>query len=167
LVVLDDAMYCIFAAIMIDEKQLQVKKSTLPGAGKGLFTKVDIKKGALIIEYKGELIEWKEYKERVERDEDGYLFFVNKKKCVDAYHTPEYLARYANDASGLSKIKGLRNNSKYKVVKNVPYISAEKNIKAGSEIFVDYTKEYWDCIKYNIKHGLTKKFKNFKEAEKK
>ncbi len=148
---------------MIQEKKLIVKKSTLVGAGKGLFTNEDIKKGELIIEYKGEIIEWKEYQKRVEADEDGYLFFVNKKKCVDAYNTPEYIARYANDAAGLSKVKGLNNNCKYKIVKTIPYIVAEKNIKAGSEIFVDYTKEYWDCVKYNIKHGLTKKFKSFKD----
>ncbi len=151
---------------MTTEKKLAVKKSTLPGAGKGLFALEDIKKGELIIEYRGEIIEWKEYQERVEKDEDGYLFFVNKKKCVDAYNTPEHVARYANDASGLSKVKGLNNNSKYAIVKTVPYIKAEKNIKAGSEIFVDYTKEYWECVKYNIKNGLTKKFKNFKEKTK-
>jgi uncharacterized protein len=156
-------MNTIFAAHMEEEKQLVVKKSTIPGAGKGLFTREDIKKGELIIEYKGEVIDWKEYEKRVERDEDGYLFFVNKKKCIDAYNTPEYIARYANDASGLSKIRGLNNNATYFIVKSVPFIKAEKNIKAGSEIFVDYTKEYWDCVKFNIKNGLTKKFKGFKE----
>ena len=29
-------------------------------------------------------------------------------------------------------------------------------IKAGEEIFVNYTKEYWDCIRYNIKNKLYK-----------
>ncbi|PZR24775.1 MAG: SET domain-containing protein-lysine N-methyltransferase, partial [Azospira oryzae] len=42
------------------EKHLYVKKSTLPGAGKGLFTKVFIPKGTRIIEYKGEVLTWKE-----------------------------------------------------------------------------------------------------------
>ena len=37
------------------EKHLFVKKSTLPNAGKGLFTKVFIPKGALIIEYREKL----------------------------------------------------------------------------------------------------------------
>jgi SET domain-containing protein len=33
---------------------------------------------------------------------------------------------------------------------------AERDIKAGEEIFVSYSKEYWDCIRYNIKHKLYK-----------
>lgn len=139
---------------------LIVKKSQLPNAGKGLFTTSKILKGSKVIEYKGEIIDWKEYEKRVANDEDGYLFFINKKNCIDAFHTPQYKARYANDAEGLSVVKGLKNNCKYEVFNNKCFIVAEKNINAGEEIFVTYTKEYWDCIRYNIKHNLykTKKF---------
>ena len=56
---------------------LIVKKSQLPKAGKGLFTTSNILKGEKVIEYKGELIDWKEYEKRVANDEDGYLFFIN------------------------------------------------------------------------------------------
>ncbi|HOZ86637.1 MAG TPA: SET domain-containing protein, partial [Bacteroidia bacterium] len=80
---------------------LIVKESTLPNAGKGLFTDKPIKKGAKIIEYKGEIIDWKEYEKRVKEDRDGYLFFINKKICIDAFDTPQHKARYANDAKGL------------------------------------------------------------------
>lgn len=136
---------------------LEVKTSQLPNSGKGLFTKKDIKKDTLIIEYKGEIIDWKEYEKRVERDEDGYLFFINKKRCIDAFNTPQHKARYANDAAGIGRVKGLRNNSVYKIIDNKCYIVATRNIKAGEEIFVSYTKEYWDCIKYNISIGRGKK----------
>lgn len=136
---------------------LEVKTSQLPNSGKGLFTKSDIKKGTKIIEYKGEIIDWKEYEKRVERDEDGYLFFINKKHCIDAFNTPQYKARYANDAAGLSRVKGFRNNSVYEIEDNKCYIVATRNIKAGEEIFVSYTKEYWDCIRYNISIGRGKK----------
>src|SRR5215203_1292456 len=44
------------------EKQLFVKESTIPGAGKGLFTKVDIAKGTRVVEYKGRRTVWKEVK---------------------------------------------------------------------------------------------------------
>ncbi|MCC6182702.1 MAG: SET domain-containing protein [Bacteroidia bacterium] len=137
--------------------KLEVKTSQLPNSGKGLFTKSDIKKGTKIIEYKGEIIDWKEYEKRVERDEDGYLFFINKKHCIDAFNTPQYKARYANDAAGLSRVKGFRNNSVYEIEDNKCYIVATRNIKAGEEIFVSYTKEYWDCIRYNISIGRGKK----------
>ncbi|WP_431210577.1 SET domain-containing protein [Puia sp. P3] len=42
------------------EKQLVVKRSTLKGAGKGLFTTRDIPRGKKIVEYKGKVTTWKE-----------------------------------------------------------------------------------------------------------
>lgn len=135
---------------------LIVKTSQLPRAGKGLFTTKPIKKDAKVIEYRGEIIDWKEYERRVERDEDGYLFFISKSRCVDAYNTPQYKARYANDAEGLSQVKGHVNNCVYEVFGDKCYIVASRDIKAGEEIFVSYTKEYWDCIRYNIKIGRHK-----------
>jgi SET domain-containing protein len=135
---------------------LHVKKSSLPNAGKGLFTDRAIKKGTKIIEYKGEIIDWKEYEKRVLEDKDGYLFYISKTRCIDAFSTPQHKARYANDAQGLSRVKGKKNNSSYEVIDNKCYIMAERDIEAGEEIFVNYTKEYWDCIRYNIKHNLYK-----------
>lgn len=136
---------------------LIVKTSQLPNSGKGLFTSKAIKKGTKIIEYKGEIIDWKEYEKRVEKDEDGYLFFINKKHCIDAFHTPQHKARFANDAAGLGRVKGLTNNSVYEIEDNKCFIVATKDIAAGGEIFVSYSKEYWDCIRYNISIGRGKK----------
>jgi SET domain-containing protein len=135
---------------------LKVKTSQLPNAGKGLFTDKPIKKGEKVIEYLGEIIDWKEYEKRVLEDRDGYLFFINKKRCIDAFSTPEHKARYANDAAGLSRVKGLKNNSDYEIDGDRCFIVARRDIAAGEEIFVNYTKEYWDCIRYNIKHNLYK-----------
>ena len=132
---------------------LTVKRSQLPKSGKGLYTKKPIKKGEKIIEYKGEIINWKQYTARVEKDEDGYLFWINNKKCIDAFPTPQYKARYANDARGLSRTKGLKNNSQYETFKDKCFIVSTREIKSGEEIFVNYGKEYWDVIRYNIKIG--------------
>jgi len=143
-------------------ENLIVKKSQLSKAGKGLFTKIEIKKGERIVEYLGEIITEKELEERAEKDIYGYAFYINKKKCIDAYFTPEAIARYANDAKGLSKKSGLKNNCCYDIWKKRGWIKAEKNIKAGEEIFVDYGKEYWDDIRYNIKLEKEKKKKKLK-----
>lgn len=136
---------------------LLVKTSQLPNSGKGLFTTTNIKKGARVIEYLGEIIDWKEYELRVERDEDGYLFFINKKNCIDAWNTPQHKARFANDAAGLGRVKGLKNNCVYETEENRCYILSTRDILAGEEIFVSYTKEYWDCVKYNISIGRGRK----------
>jgi len=135
---------------------LLVKTSKLPNAGKGLFTDKPIKKDSKIIEYKGEIIDWKEYEKRVLEDKDGYLFFINKKRCIDAFSTPQHKARYANDAEGIGRVKGLNNNAEYEIIGDKCFIVADRDIKAGEEIFVSYSKEYWDCIRYNIKHKLYK-----------
>ena len=75
-----------------------------------------------------------------------------KKYCLDAFNTPEHVARYANDAEGLSKVKGLKNNAEYQITdKTKCFIIAKRDIAKNEEIFVSYTKEYWDAIRYNIK----------------
>lgn len=130
------------------EKQLYIKKSQLPNAGKGLFTKKTIPKGTRIVEYKGKITTWKEVKDD---DNNGYIFHITNKHVIDARPTPKALARYANDARGISRIKGLTNNSDFTVDKLHAYITAKKEIPAGSEIFVGYGKDYWDVIRENIK----------------
>jgi SET domain-containing protein len=143
---------------------LLVKKSQIPDAGLGLFTSRAIREGNRIIEYRGEIITWKDYKKRVEDDKDGYLFFVNNKRCIDAYATPQYKARYANDAEGLSRVPGLRNNAIYQIFGDKCYIVADRDIRAGEEIFVEYTDEYWDAVKYNLRHKLYKRKKTLRDA---
>jgi SET domain-containing protein len=131
------------------ESKLVIKRSGIPGAGKGLFTKVFIPKGSRIVEYKGKLTTWKE----VDHDDgrNGYIYYIKRSHVIDAYNHKKALGRYANDAQGLSKIKGLRNNSEYMIDGLKVFIHAIKDIPAGSEILVGYGKEYWDIIKYNIK----------------
>lgn len=131
------------------EKKLLVKKSTLPGAGKGLFTTVDIPKGKRIVEYKGTRTTWAE----VEDDDgkNGYIFYITKNNVIDALPHKEALGRYANDARGMSKVEGIRNNAEYIISKGRCYIDAMKDISAGSEILVSYSADYWRTIKDNIK----------------
>ncbi len=136
---------------------LIIKKSRIPGSGKGLFTTKAIKKDSKIIEYRGEIIGYKEYRRRARREEDHYLFYLRRELCIDAMHTPQYKARYANDAAGITRVKGLRNNSDYGIFGDKCFIVANRNIKAGEEIFVNYTKPYWDCMKKRMKRKIVTK----------
>jgi SET domain-containing protein len=45
----------------------------------------------------------------------------------------------------------------YETEENRCYILSTRDILAGEEIFVSYTKEYWDCVKYNISIGRGRK----------
>lgn len=129
------------------EKQLVIKRSTIPGSGKGLFTKKFIPKGTRIVEYKGKLTTWKEVKH--DNGTNGYIYYVNRNHVIDARTYVKALGRYANDARGLQKKKGVTNNAVYTEDKLKVYIESTKDILPDSEILVSYGKEYWDTIRHN------------------
>jgi len=131
-------------------KHLVVKKSQLAGAGKGLFTRVPIKKGTRIVEYKGEILTWKEV-ERMPDWRNGYVFYFNLKYVIDAWKTKKSVAHFANDAKGIIRVEGLRNNSDYETEGKRCFIVATRNIPAGSEIFVDYGREYWQAVRESLR----------------
>jgi SET domain-containing protein len=131
------------------EKQLRVKRSTLPGAGKGLFTKKPIPKGTRIVEYKGRITSWKDADHR--NGGNGYIYYVKRYHVIDALPHVKALARYANDARGIARVKGITNNSQYVEDGLKVYIESTRDIPANAEIFVGYGKEYWDVIRENRK----------------
>lgn len=149
------------------ENELVVKPSTIPNSGKGLFTKKFIPKGTRIVEYKGKRTTWKDVD--IDEGRNGYIYYINRNHVIDAQPFPKYLGRYANDAQGMSKIKGITNNCRYVADMDTMrvYIEAVKDIPAGGEILVQYGKEYWDVIKYNLKLDANEKAKAEKEKLKK
>jgi len=136
---------------------LKIKKSTLPEAGKGLFTLDDIKKGQIVCEYEGERITWKDAIARNDKGVGGYVYYINEKNCIDAFYFKKTFGRFANDAAGVGRKPGFRNNSTYDVVKNRVFIRATRNIPAGSEIFVSYGRSYWHIMKQELAETAAKK----------
>ena len=134
------------------EKQLVIKRSQIPGAGKGLYTKKLIPKGTKIVEYKGKVTSWKEADHR--DGANGYIYYVKRHHVLDAFPRTKAIARYANDARGFNKIKGMTNNSEYIEEGLRVFIYSLKEIPAGGEILVGYGKEYWDVMKDNKKNGF-------------
>jgi SET domain-containing protein len=154
------------------EKQLVVKRSTIPNSGKGLFTKKLIPKGTRIVEYKGRISSWKDVKD--EDGKNGYIFYVNRNHVINALPVKSALARYANDARGLVRIKGLTNNCDYVTDGKRAYIESKREIPARAEILVDYGADYWKVIRENIKlwareekEALRNKHRSNGKAEKK
>ncbi|NOT75843.1 MAG: SET domain-containing protein [Cyclobacteriaceae bacterium] len=133
----------------LQEKNLYTKRSQLPGAGKGLFTRVFIPKGTRIVEYKGEVLTWKEA-EKMPEDRNGYVFFFTNNYVIDAWKHKGF-AHFANDAKGIARVEGLKNNSEYETEKKRCFIVATRDIPARSEILVGYGGEYWQAIRYNVR----------------
>jgi SET domain-containing protein len=131
------------------EKKVEVRESGLPGAGKGLFAKALIPSGTRIVEYKGKITTWKEVDDN--DGNNGYIYYVKRDHVIDAAGHPKALARYANDARGLQRVKGISNNAEYVEDGLRVYIESRKDIQPGQEILVEYGKEYWDVIRHNIK----------------
>ncbi len=135
---------------------LYVKRSNLPGSGKGLFTKAPIKRGDVVVEYQGEEVPWSECLKREEKGKGGYFMYVTSKHCIDARPTKDKMARYANDAKGFTRVEGMINNSFYEMRGKRVFIVARKNIPEGGEILVGYGKEYWDTMKETIRKATRK-----------
>ena len=126
---------------------LTVKTSTLPGSGKGLFTKIFIPKGTIIAEHTGKISTWK-----TADHDDGknpYLFYVSANHVIDAKGHEDSIAHFINDARGYKKMTGFTNNTQYILKGKRVFIETIKDIQPDAEIFIHYGKEYWDVIKKN------------------
>ena len=137
----------------LPEKYLTIKRSGITGAGKGLFTKEFIAKGTKIVEYAGSITTWKDVMAQTQFN--GYVYYIKRNIVIDAKPYKKTFGRYANDANGITKIKNVKNNSRYIIEGTKVFIEAFKNINAGDEIFVSYGKEYWDTVRYNKRLGYT------------
>ena len=134
------------------EKELEIKTSNIPGAGKGLFTKVFIAKGTPIVEYKGTVTTWDVVKDD---PTNAYIYFVKPNHVIDARDHPKMMARYVNDAKGLVRTKARTNNAQFKNEGLRVYIIATKDIQPGEEIFVEYGRKYWDTVRRNMEIDKT------------
>jgi hypothetical protein len=95
---------------------------------------------------------------------NGYIYYVKRHHVIDASRHPSALARYANDAQGLQRIKGGRNNAEYVEEGVKVFIEARRDMPAGEEILVEYGKEYWDVIRHN--HVVEEERKKLRTSKK-
>lgn len=135
-----------FADMTVKSRHLEIKTSNIPGSGLGLFTKVFIPRGSLVVEYKGIVTTWAAVKDQHFND---YIYYISSQHVIDAGPTPNELARYANDAKGLGQVKGIYNNCFFKKMNGRVFLKARTDIQAGEEIYVNYGKEYWDTHRNN------------------
>lgn len=126
---------------------LKVKKSAIKGAGYGLFAgKYGFKKGEIIGEYSRYDIRQKG-DHCVDSREDQHIcssyLYCDEKWCWDARWTPSVVVRHANDSRSIRK-----NNAYFDEMGGRVFVMADKSIKPGKEIFLDYGDEYdWSFLK--------------------
>lgn len=127
--------------------KVEVKTSTIPNSGKGLFALQDFEKGDEIVEFTGKEISAAEI-EKLTGEKAEYLVAKSDGTTIDVYNSKSP-AKYANDHDGyLKKTKGSgftkKNNSEIQELDNGEiWLCATKAIKEGDEIFCSYGTRYW------------------------
>ena len=121
--------------ILANDEGIIIKQSSIPEAGKGVFTTRDIDEGVTIGEYKGERTEYSKMSEN-----GKYAWKLQNGKIIDAADVKKSnWLRYIND----HRSEEGNNLSMYEH-DNCVYYKTIKPIKKGSELFVSYGEKYWE-----------------------
>jgi hypothetical protein len=147
--------------LMVVGSGLEVKTSTIVGAGLGLFTKLPIKKGQWITEYSGTVIERDEADRLKSKKKHSHIRVLEYQgRCMNGFRNPADAiglggASFANDArhgpfTNNATFKNCTDNTrrldgKKKVRSAMPrcVLIAKVDIPANSEIFISYGKDFW------------------------
>ena len=130
------------------ELLLDVRTSTIPNSGRGLFSREKIiKAGQLIGYYDGEIID----DENLVSD---YSFQLDETWFVDGLHFPRCYIAMVNDPHGTDfeencifelEIYDQTTNKKLRPNKRRIYLLALRDIHKGEELFASYGEDYWTC----------------------
>jgi hypothetical protein len=118
--------------VKLPDHHFKIVKAKRGVAGLGLFAGENIKKGELIIEYIGNILNKEEADKKTTSQ---YLFEVTRNKTIDG--SPRWnIARYCNHACAEAT------NAESEIKRGRVFVKAIKNIKEGDEICYDYGEEF-------------------------
>lgn len=127
--------------VFYSEENFEVKTSSIPKIGKGLFTKVNLKKGDHIGYYMGKVLSDDQANSN-KYVESRYLLWICKDWWIYGEGKESNFTRFINHS----------NKPNAELVTSVRWKTARfialKSIKAGEELFFDYGKDYWDNMDF-------------------
>ncbi len=119
------------ASAALDARRIQTRRSGVHG--KGVFALCDLAEGETLIEYVGEIINWKEALRRHPHDPKDpnhtFYFHIDAKHVIDAKHGGNS-SRWINHSC--------KPNCEADEEGGRVFIKALRNIEAGQELFYDY-----------------------------
>ena len=125
------------------EENFEIKTSSIPKSGKGVFSLIQIKKGDTIGSYIGRYMKDKEF-ESGKHENNHYILYI----CKDCYIDAEDLKK-SNYTRFINHSK--KPNCKFVVSTRhkTARVEALRNIKIGEELYLDYGPEFWIHLKAN------------------
>lgn len=148
-----------------DAARFEVRQSSLPGSGLGVYTRHNITKGTRIIEYTGERLTYTQYCERYKVDRNGRptmpcLYVVQAQHGV---YIDASARNHANEACLINHVNRtwclqnceLANTTTpapdgSKAKRSAIVVIATRDIAAGEELFTHYGAQYWHGMPRNI-----------------
>jgi len=145
---LEQTQYC--AAHLESLFQLEIKPSTIPNAGKGLFTTAARKRKEQITDYSGDIVFDAHLVNRWEFGGD-YVIDINGDFIIDAHNIQSCAGRFINDIQTVNRkqnsdLKKAKTNCKFITNKQDMFqvdIVCTREMKKGDEFFIDYGTTYW------------------------
>ncbi|RMF36440.1 MAG: SET domain-containing protein [Chlorobiota bacterium] len=117
---------------------VEVRPSTIPGAGLGLFAVRRIPKDTFLFHYDGDRLSVAEYSERyVELGFGPYAIELNQRTVIDAHRTDAGIARFICSYHG----SGRKPNVQYLSTGKCVEVWTIRTIEPGQELLADYGEE--------------------------
>ncbi|CAD8083904.1 unnamed protein product [Paramecium primaurelia] len=160
-----------------DYLQLFTKPSTIPNSGLGVFAKNDLTKGQILVEYRGKIINAKYSWAQCFMLEDRMLQINEKYSVIGRSLSSRFndIVRFGlltpmEEQSlnfGVFPIhEHLKHNVELSIKHDKAFLVASKNVKAGEELFFDYSFSYWKSFYDQMKAYKGENFFDYWEQQK-
>ncbi len=130
-------------------EMVEIRTSLIPGAGQGLFAKVDIPAGTFIGPYSGRYVTPEESDAMQDTKEGEYLFFLPECAGLDMYDSiagdmDDYVSKVNYAPAIINRQPTRLQNVSFQNACTEPYVRlfATRNIRADEELYVDYGPDY-------------------------
>ena len=119
----------------------QIKKSTIPNAGKGLFAKKDFGKGDAIVRYTGDMVKTENGEKPEGFKNSHYVLELSEMRAIDAARTNAADGRLINSPKGFPQARA---NCRFAADhrRGIVTIRAQRKIKKGEELFINYGRNF-------------------------
>ena len=121
----------------LTEADFEIRRSTIKGAGQGLFAKTHIKEDDTIGYYTGEVIGEKEFHDP-DRPFSGFVLWVTRNHIIIGEGPKANYTRFINHSDEPNAF--LVVSTRWKTAR----FEALRDIEPGEEIFFNYGDDYWE-----------------------